>query len=300
MGVRRSIGLALALACAVVGSAAFGSAAVASDVDPSIAPETTRLMFVGDSITGSPGCWRAPVWVSLTNDGWPVDMVGIFTANECGDVTNTVGEPFDADNSGIGGITTTRMWIKLATDEVLETYKPQVIVMLLGTNDLLGGSDADAILAQYDKLLQLYRDYLPSMRVVVGTPPPLDSGVCGCDAEQAALAEALPAWAEAASTDESPVMVADLSTGFDPATDTDDGIHPNDAGNAKLAAAWTPVIEDALAIQPVPTSAEPPTPRTEFCAAAAALWKPPRPTVSMATTTEAAPVRRASATRRET
>jgi hypothetical protein len=147
------------------------------------------------------------------------------------------------------------MWIKLARDEVLATYRPQVIVQLLGTNDLLGGASADAILEQYDKLLELYREYLPSIRVVVGTPPPIDSGVCGCDAEQAALADSLAEWAAEASTDESPVMIADLSTGFDPATDTDDGIHPNDTGNAKLAAAWTPVIESALATQPVEATA---------------------------------------------
>ena len=253
MPARRSLAVALALALGLgLGLAATATAAPA--------PEATRVMFVGDSITGSPGCWRAPLWVALSNAGYPVDAVGINTVNECGDLADAAGDPWDPDNTGIGGVTATRMWIKLARDKVLEEHQPQVIVQLLGTNDLLGGSSAEEILAEYHQLLELYRNYDPGIRVVVGTPPPLDSGVCGCDAAQAELASALPGWAAGASTPESPVMVADLSTGFDPATDTDDGIHPNESGNAKLAAAWLPVIEGALDAAPASESPAPEIP----------------------------------------
>jgi lysophospholipase L1-like esterase len=234
-----------AAALAVVLSLIAAAPAVATSAAPGTAGQV-RVMFVGDSITGNPGCWRAPVWVALTDAEWDVDMVGIRTENECGDVTNAAGEPWDPDNTGIGGITTTRMWIKLARDKVLESTQPQVIVQLLGTNDLLGGADADAILDEYTKLLELYRAYDAGIEVVIAAPPPIASGACGCDDAQAALAAALPAWAHDAATEDSTVTVADLSTGFDPATDTIDGIHPNDAGNAKLAAAWVPAIETAL------------------------------------------------------
>jgi lysophospholipase L1-like esterase len=40
------------------------------------------------------------------------------------------------------------------------------------------------------------------------------------------------------STPESPVVVIDLDRGFAPDRDTYDGIHPNAAGEAKLAEAW--------------------------------------------------------------
>jgi acyl-CoA thioesterase I len=203
-------------------------------------------MFIGDSITGTPGCWRAPVWVSLTDSGHEVDMVGPSTENACGAITNAAGEPWDPDNFGIGGITTTDMATRLATEDVLATADPQVIVMLLGTNDLFGGASADQILGEYSALLALYREHDPSISVVVGTPPPMTQEVCGCVEGQEALAAALPGWAIGASTSESPVTVADLSTGFDAATDTYDGVHPNDTGTAKLAAAWTPVIAAAL------------------------------------------------------
>jgi len=235
------LGVALALALAPV-SAAVAAVTPAPDTYPN---DGTRVMFVGDSITGSPGCWRPQVWADLTNAAHNVNMVGIRTANECGDFTNDAGDPWDPDNTGIGGITTTRMWIKLERDSVLEATDPDVIVMLLGTNDLFGGATSATILTQYSALLTLFRDYDPSISVVVGTPPPM-SEACGCAQAQTELAAALPSWAKAASTAASPVTVADLSTGFVPATDTGDGIHPNDAGNAKLATAWTPVISAAL------------------------------------------------------
>ncbi|MGC4175558.1 GDSL-type esterase/lipase family protein [Demequina sp.] len=258
MGVPRSLAVVIGVALGVVLGVALTALGLGAPALATPAPEreTVRVMFVGDSLTGSPGCWRAPVWVSLTDAGYDLEMVGINTVNECGDVTNTIGSAWDPDNTGIGGATSTRAWVKLARDKVLEQYQPQVIVQLLGTNDLLGGSSADAVLEQYDKLLELYRDYNPSVTVVVGTPPPIDSGVCGCDAAQSALAATLPGWAQGVSTAESPVFDADLSSGFDPAVDTDDGIHPNDSGNAVLAAAWTPVIEDALdaALEAVPAS----------------------------------------------
>jgi hypothetical protein len=53
-----------------------------------------------------------------------------------------------------------------------------------------------------------------------------------------ALNAQIPAWAQSISTAQSPVSVVDQWTGFDDATDTVDGVHPNDSGNAKMAARW--------------------------------------------------------------
>ena len=241
----RQAGAALAVVCGlamVVGAAEVGASAAPPSGDPSV----TRVEVIGDSLSGSPGCWRAPLWVALTDADLDVDMVGIRTENECGDVVNQAGAAWDPDNTGIGGVTTTRMWVKLARDGVLEQTQPDVIVQLLGTNDLLGGASVDDILTQYDALLTLYRDHNPQIALVIAAPPPIATGACGCDDVQAAVVAALPAWAQAASTDESPIYVADLTTGFDPEADTVDGIHPNDVGTAKLAAGWTPAVTDAV------------------------------------------------------
>ena len=59
-----------------------------------------------------------------------------------------------------------------------------------------------------------------------------------CGDRVVALNKAIPAWAAAKNTTDSPIVVVDCWTGFDPAKDTGDGVHPNSAGNQKLADAW--------------------------------------------------------------
>lgn len=204
-------------------------------------------MFVGDSITGYPGCWRVPIWLALTDSRHVVDMVG-FRSNpgECGAAMNTAGAQFDSDHSATAGITTTGMWVKLATDGIYEQSMPDVVVILLGTNDLVGGASAADIMAQYTQHVDLARKANPSMAIVVATPLPISAERCACQSEVAAISAALPAWAQETATEASPVTVADIATDFDPQTLTDDGVHPNAEGAAVMAQAFTPVVMDAV------------------------------------------------------
>ena len=49
-------------------------------------------------------------------------------------------------------------------------------------------------------------------------------------------AAAIPGWATGKSTAASPITVVDQWSGFNDATDTIDGVHPNASGNQKMAA----------------------------------------------------------------
>lgn len=45
----------------------------------------TRIMPPGDSITGSPGCWRVLLWRNLQNAGFTsIDLVGTLPPQGCG------------------------------------------------------------------------------------------------------------------------------------------------------------------------------------------------------------------------
>ena len=47
-----------------------------------------RVMPLGDSITGSPGCWRAVLWNRLQSTGYTnVDFVGTLGPQGCGQPT---------------------------------------------------------------------------------------------------------------------------------------------------------------------------------------------------------------------
>ncbi len=63
-------------------------------------------------------------------------------------------------------------------------------------------------------------------------------GCAECYRRVVDLNEAIPAWAAAKNSTESPITVVDCWTGFDAREDTFDGIHPIDSGNEKLADCW--------------------------------------------------------------
>ena len=48
----------------------------------------------------------------------------------------------------------------------------------------------------------------------------------------------IPSWAAQNSLSSSPITVVDQNTGFNPSTDTGDGVHANDAGSIKIATKW--------------------------------------------------------------
>jgi lysophospholipase L1-like esterase len=256
---RRIVAALVAALLATAGSATMATTASADALagvapEPSFEPitdtapnEGVRVLIIGDSITGNPGCWRAHVWQALTDAGRTVNMVGTRSLDECGGVTNAAGETWDPDNAGISGITTAGMYVRIGRDGLLQRTEPDVVVVMLGTNDLLGGLDADRILEQYTLLVELVRRELPDAPIVIAAPPPIAEDRCpGCQAHVDAISERLPGWAEDLSEDGSPVFVAVHVSGFDPALDMHDGIHPNAEGELKIAAALLPAVEAAL------------------------------------------------------
>jgi hypothetical protein len=74
---------------------------------PTTAPTTpptggtpVKIMALGDSITGSPGCWRALLWQMLP--AAEVDFVGTLPPQGCG-------FPYDGENEGHGGYLATNV-----------------------------------------------------------------------------------------------------------------------------------------------------------------------------------------------
>jgi lysophospholipase L1-like esterase len=119
----------------------------------------------------------------------------------------------------------------------LDAAQPDVILMLLGTNDvLLGKKPVDEVLGAYDVLLGQMRDNNPNMRIVFSNLLPLDparwpqAGVDGIVKLNAAIAS----YAPSKSTEASPVVFVDNFEGFDAVADTEDGEHPNASGNEKM------------------------------------------------------------------
>src|SRR5258708_10892208 len=138
------VALAVALVMVVRGAGPARSAAAA-------ATAPVKIMPLGDSITGSPGCWRALLWNQLQTTGYTdINLVGTQPPQGCG-------IPYDGDNEGHGGALATNIVSLNELPGWLSATSPDIVMMHLGTNDVWSGLSTSTILAAYSTLLQQMR-----------------------------------------------------------------------------------------------------------------------------------------------
>ncbi len=220
------------------------------------ASSPVRIMPLGDSITGSPGCWRALLWNNLQNTGYTnIHFVGTQPPQGCG-------IPYDGDNEGHGGALATNIVSLNELPGWLSATNPDIVLMHLGTNDVWSNIATSTILAAYSTLVDQMRANNPNMKILVAQIIPMNPSGCSyCAQGVINLNAAIPAWARSKSTAQSPIVVVDQWTGFNDSTDTVDGVHPNDAGNQKMASKWYPPLTAQLNTLMTPGPSTPtPTP----------------------------------------
>ncbi len=213
-----------------------------------------RIMPLGDSITAGPGCWRAKLWNRLQTNGYTnIDFVG--TVSDGGGCNP--GFSYDFDHEGHGGFSATGIADNNQLPPWLSAARPDIVMMHLGTNDMWGGFIPLANkLAAFTKLVGQMRANNANVKIIVAQIIPMSQSACStCPADVVALNNAIPGWAAGLTTAQSPIVVADLWTGFNAATDTGDGVHPNDAGFQKMSDRWYPVLAQVLnGVIPTPTA----------------------------------------------
>lgn len=122
-------------------------------------------MPLGDSITEIT-CWRTYLWDNLAAAGVTdkIEFVGSMTDNieNCKGKTPT----WDHHHEGHSGY--------LASDIAeydlvgwLISTKPDIVMFMLGTNDVGRGHDTSEILAAYTQLIQEMRTSNPKMKIIV-------------------------------------------------------------------------------------------------------------------------------------
>ncbi len=206
------------------------------------ATAAVRIMPLGDSITAGPGCWRALLWDRLQKAGYTnIDFVGTQSGGGCS-------VPLDPDHEGHAGMSATGIASQNLLPGWLSATNPNIVLMHLGTNDMWGNYIPTAdILTAYGTLVDQLRANNPAMKIIVAQIIPMNPSSCPeCAQEVVALDAAIPAWAAARSTAQSPIVVVDQWTGFDTATDTGDGVHPNASGDQKMANRWYPALAPLL------------------------------------------------------
>jgi lysophospholipase L1-like esterase len=193
-------------------------------------------MPFGDSITAT-GCWREQFLLKVASGGYKVDMVGGTKEKQCNET--------DVDNEGHSG--------ELITNDKdmvagwAKANPADVVLFHWGTNDCWKSAPIDdayvsTLMAAYGTAVDGLRQGNPNVTVIVAqiiAMNPNDGTCAACSGNVQKMNAAIPAWAAQKSTLASKVIVADLWTGFDPATGTMDGVHPyTSVGVEHMASRW--------------------------------------------------------------
>ncbi|KAK4189477.1 mannan endo-1,4-beta-mannosidase A, partial [Podospora australis] len=211
-------------------------------ITPIMSQSQVRIMALGDSITGSPGCWRALLYRRLQTAGITnnTKFVGSLPAQGCG-------FPYDGANEGHGGILATQIVSQKLLPGWLSSAKPDVVMMHLGTNDVWNNRSPEEILVAYGQMVDWMRESKASIKILVAQIIPMNPPNCReCGQRVQNLNKAIPGWAAGKNSTESPITVVDCWTGFDTSRMTGDGVHPNNAGNEKLAGCWFEPLVKAI------------------------------------------------------
>ncbi len=206
------------------------------------APATpVKIMPLGDSITlgwnyypgtsyPAPGGYRTLLWQKLVQqDGKNIDFVGSLSSGP-----STLG---DKDHEGHSGWRIDQ--IRANVDIYMASAQPDVVLLAIGTNDILQNYDLPNAPSRLQDLVGRICTDKPSTHIVVSTIPPRP----GLDSRVNAYNAAVPG-----------IVAASESTGCDTryfnmnsylvASDiaTSDNTHPTMAGYDKMAEAWYPYV----------------------------------------------------------
>ncbi len=240
LSVVRSVLAATALATVTLGPTAPAAAVVpcragekphAAPYTPPADPDTVRIMPLGDSITRGIGFtpldgYRADLRSRLVAAGWAVDMVG----------SGTDGTGPDGDHEGHPSCTIGEVTAIVA--DRLAVYRPDIVLLHLGTNDMRSPAEAARAPERMRDLLTLIARQAPDTEVyvarIIGAQsygPKSPGGIRQRGADL--LNRALPGLVAAAGPRFHTVDMRDIG-----GLDLTDVVHPDRYGYMKMSWRW--------------------------------------------------------------
>jgi lysophospholipase L1-like esterase len=187
-----------------------------------------RVMPVGDSITdgaGAPGGYRAPLYRLMTNAGYHVDFVGTQADNGAASLP-------DPDHEGHSGWRIDQIDTAIV-GALAKVSDPDVILLLIGTNDYGLNYDPTNAIKRLEKLVAKIATNRPFAKIIVDSllvrGEPYNTQI------QTSFNPLLPALVERQRALGREVYFDDLR-GSVALSDLPDQLHPGAVGYAKMAA----------------------------------------------------------------
>lgn len=198
---------------------------------------TLRIMPLGDSIThGSAiqGGYRIGLWERFLDTNQQVDFVG---SESNGPLT------IDRDHEGHPGKAI--QYIQEEVNGWLNANPPQMILLMIGTNDMLypGVYDSPSAPQRLNELIQNITINSPETELFVASIPRLNDPVANNRAR--VFNSQLPEIVDAYVREGKRVHYVDMYSALTP-SDLADGVHPNTIGYGKIADTWYESISELI------------------------------------------------------
>ena len=226
-------------------SDSLGTTGTLADQPPS-PTGVTKIMATGDSnIQGHPSTSLNGPRLKLTQDltaaGFTYDMVGSLVDGSA--------ELADKEHEGHGNYTIDD--IRAIMPDRLATYTPQIVLLMIGSKDIVDSNDVANAPTRLGQLLDTILAQPSAERIIVSTIPPFNvdwpegnQNVVNYNAAMPGLVASRPK-----------VTLVDLHSQIVPATDMVDAVHLNTSGATKLGTLFANAI---LAGAPPPPPPPPP------------------------------------------
>jgi lysophospholipase L1-like esterase len=219
-------------------------------IEVSAQATVTKVMPLGDSITDGyniPGGYRIDLWSTFQQAGQFVDFVGSMSNGPA-----SLGDKHHEGHSG---------WrieqINGSVSGWLSGAQPEIVLLMIGTNDMLQDYNVAGAPARLSALLDTITQQSPNTQVIVASLPPLSNAIANQRVLNfnAAIPDIVAAKAAGGKKVSFIDMYPRLTVG-----DLADGIHPNASGYTKLANAWYSALTPFLsAPASTPTPSRTPT-----------------------------------------
>lgn len=205
---------------------------------------TIKIMPLGDSLTygnyaygeNGTGGYRTHLWRKLQDTGYTnIDFVGSVRWG-----------PADIDPASEGRPGWEIEQISTNVESWLHRYNPDLILLMIGTNDILQNTPLETLLRRMEHLLRQIANACPAAHLfvaaLIGVRMPNEYGIRLDDI--LAFNEQLPDLVQSLADAGQNISFVDMYDRAGLGNDDfgADGVHPNDSGYTKIANVWYEVV----------------------------------------------------------
>ena len=253
--------------CALMAAAVMAAAAIPA-LEPApqsvAAADAVKIMPVGDSITfgmGETGGYRKYLDVNLKAKNISFDMVGPEGSNSASFNYNGQNVSYDDNHAGYSGFqikeepswaqqqgSSGSLYNKLKSNNAVKKYQPDIILLIIGTNDMTANRSMDACASDLRSLVDYMLADMPSGGAIFMGSIPEFTAYGGNAQRVANYNNTVKSVAEEYANAGKNVKFADVHGSMNGTADLgSDNLHPNGSGYQKMGKFWAETIADYLA-----------------------------------------------------